>query len=449
MKKTKELLLIIIFLVGIMVLNNTVFASSNVLKVVEQSSETKYLENDQGYISKTIVDSDEKAGEVTIELKLGNTSNKENIITNQITENSEIVLVIDDSGSMIEYISTGISREEAVYNAAEELVNKLFSNYNNIKIGVVKFAGGFEGSIDDAKKMCDLTNNKETVISAINAEANVGGTTNLEAGILVAKTEFSTDASNKIMIILTDGAPNGSTRESEKTTKEATKETLINTSNSGINIITMLTEIENEEIALNIFGTQENPTVGKYYYIADSDISKIISDSIYNDVVEKIHVLNEQITETKIVDYFPQDITDNFEFSYEGDGSIGTKTDSIDAETNTITWNIGTLKGDEVATLRYKLKLKDMNNSALLEKVISTNEKVVLTYKDNENKDYTVILDSSPKIKLTNEEKVDETIASVILPKTGKDIMIYGVIAVVAIIGLLAAKKYYKYKDIK
>ena len=50
MKRTEEILFLIIFLVGILLLNNIAYASSNVLKVVEQSSETKYLENDQGYI---------------------------------------------------------------------------------------------------------------------------------------------------------------------------------------------------------------------------------------------------------------------------------------------------------------------------------------------------------------------------------------------------------------
>lgn len=42
-----------------------------------------------------------------------------------------------------------------------------------------------------------------------------------------------------------------------------------------------------------------------------------------------------------------------------------------------------------------------MKNKDLLNKTISTNEKVVLTYKDIEQKDYTVTLTSSPKIQLS------------------------------------------------
>lgn len=432
----------------ILMFSTNVFATTNVLKVVEKSSETKKLENDQGYISKTIVDSDEENGEVTIELKLENTS-EEKVQTTTTTSNgsAEIVLVIDDSGSMSDEISAGITRREAVYNASKELVNKVFDTYNNVKIGVVKFGGG-DDTIEDAQKMCDLTNNKETVLSAITAESNVTGATNLEAGILVAKGMYSTDNTNKIMIILTDGIPNSAIPDNDKSVTEITKETLINTSNSGINVVTMLTETDYPDYAEEIFGTPTNPTVGKYYYIADSSITTIISDSIYNDVIEKIHIPNENITETKIIDYFPKDIMDNFEFSYVGNPSMGTISDKIDDTTKTITWNIGTVKDLEVASVKYKLKLKDMNNTNLFDKVIATNEKVVLTYKDAQAADYTVTLDSSPKIKLTEQKEDDDSVATTKIPKTGIKSAIVVVIGVAAIGGAIFYTKYNKFKNI-
>lgn len=42
------------------------------LDIVQKASETKYLDNNQGNISKTIVDSNSVTGEITIELKLEN-----------------------------------------------------------------------------------------------------------------------------------------------------------------------------------------------------------------------------------------------------------------------------------------------------------------------------------------------------------------------------------------
>ena len=57
-----------------------------------------------------------------------------------------------------------------------------------------------------------------------------------------------------------------------------------------------------------------------------------------------------------------------------------------------------------ISSLEYTLKIKNINNSALLEKVISTNEKVEVEYKDAEETEKTVTLTSSPKIKLTQKE---------------------------------------------
>ena len=111
-----------------------------------------------------------------------------------------------------------------------------------------------------------------------------------------------------------------------------------------------------------------------------------------------------------------------------------------------------------------------MKNEQLLNKTISTNEKVVLTYKDTNSKDYTLILSSSPKIQLSelkeelnttvnsnqstetvnNVDNKDNTIiASGKLPQTGINITIIFVILLIAIISLIIYKKYNSYKDIK
>ena len=179
----------------------------------------------------------------------------------------------------------------------------------------------------------------------------------------------------------------------------------------------------------------------------------------------------------KITDYFPTDITDNFEFSYVGKPSVGTASTGIDTKTNTIEWNIGTLKGDEVATLQYKLKIKDMKNQKLLNKTISTNEKVVLNYTDTDATDYTVTLSSSPKIQLFevkdiniggdidingnieingninggngSSSKKDNTTATGNIPQTGMNYAVISAIALIAIISIVSYKKYITYKDVK
>ena len=152
-----------------------------------------------------------------------------------------------------------------------------------------------------------------------------------------------------------------------------------------------------------MYGTIDSPYSGKIYMIDDSNLQQIITEVVYEDISKNIQ---NPINKIKIVDYFPEEIIENFDFAYVGNPSVGKVTEGIDPENKTIEWDIDTLKGDEVATLQYKLKIKDMKNEELLDKVISTNEKVVLTYQDIGAQEYTVELTSSPKISL--EEIKDE-----------------------------------------
>ena len=270
------------------------------------------------------------------------------------------------------------------------------------------------------------------------------------------------------------------TKINKLTTAQLTKQELINLNNLNVNIITMMTELESTKTAEEIFGTQENPTVGKYYYIADSDIDQIIKNNIYNDIIENID--NYQMQNVKIVDFFPQDITENFEFSYVANPNMGTTSKKIDENYKNIQWDIGTLKSGEVATLKYKLKIKNINNDELLNKTISTNEKVIVTYTDKSSKDYTVTLDDSPKIQLIKEKEVindnkddntkdsleknendenkkeesenvnepkDSTQASGMLPNTGKGMMILLNFLIVSVISVILYKKNRKFGDIR
>lgn len=409
------------------------------LDIIQKASETKYLENDQGYISKTIVDSNANTGEVTIELKLSNTKKE----TEQVTyDSTELVFVVDNSFSMEEIVSENKTRRDIVIESAKDFTSNLFKDVSNLKVGLVYYYGWDSedegqtslqtyGTIDTAKILSNLTSNESDIQNALTSLSSKGYNygTNTDAGLQRAKSMFSSSkTAQKFIILLSDGVPNHAVGESiatgglfnpsaathTKNVNAKTKATMQSISSSNINLITLLTGLKDlsedeTEILETVFGTTENPTVGSLYNIADTDISKIIKEKIYVEVLEKVQ---NPINSTKIIDYFPKDITDNFEFSYVGNPSIGTVSDSIDNQTNTIEWNIGTLKGDEIATLKYKLKIKDMKNEQLLNKTIATNEKVVLTYKDTDSNDYTVTLSSSPKIQLSEvKEELTATIS--------------------------------------
>lgn len=452
------------------------------LNVVQNASETKYLENDQGYISKTIVDSNSDTGEVTIELKLSNTK-KETSKSND----TEIILVIDNSASMDLKTAEGKTRKSILLDSAKNLVNTTFDTSNNVRMGIVKFCGetGLWAPLYAASVITEPTSQREDVIAGLTTieDKSTESGTNIQKGLIKAEELFSESNGNKVIILLTDGCPtedgernnvgNSQMVMSNKTYNTIlsnTKNELININKKGIRLISLMTGVNSNDVdeegniitnteddlqaIKTIFGTEDNPTAGKFYNAKTIDLSQVIQNDITKDVQE---ILNTPLNTIKVTDYFPKDITDNFEFSYVGNPSIGTVSDSIDNETNTIEWNIETLKGNEIATLRYKLKIKDMKNEKLLNKTIATNEKVVLMYKDTDSKDYTVTLSSSPKIQLTEVKEEsnaainnDPTIkATGILPNAGVSIKILFIIVLIILFSIITYKKYNSYKDIK
>lgn len=477
---------LIFFIVGGIFSN--VFASDlkTSLEIIEKASETKYLDNNQGNLVKTIVDSNKDTGEVTVELKLSNVKKE----TTKNTE-TEIILVVDNSGSMDFKTAEGKTRKQILMKSAKELVNKVFETSTNVKMGIVDFAGKTGlWSFVASSVITRPTSNKEDVLAGLTKMENSSteSGTNIQMGLMKAEETFSKETGNKVIILLTDGCPNEDGVEDENGTVhhvynnemvltnetyniilQNTKNELLNIKQKGITLISLMTGLNSDDVDKDgniitsteddikaieiIFGTQENPTTGKFYNAKTTDVNNVIQNDIVKDVQE---ILNSPLNTVKIVDYFPEDIMDNFEFSYVGSPSVGTTSDTIDTETKTVTWDIGTLKGDEVATLRYKLKIKDMKNTGLLNKTIATNEKVVLTYKDIESKDYTVELTSSPKIQLSEVKNdvpnngEDKTIAPIgKLPNAGLSTMAIVLIAIIMLIVIINYKKYKNLKDVK
>ena len=506
------------------------------LDVIQMASETKYLEDNQGSISKKIVESDPDTGEVTIELKISNTREKEE--GQEEFENTEIYLMVSENI---------VLKEETItkyLNNIEELVSKIFNYNSKTKVGIIGITGTIRdtwvdeetgklvtedgdegtvyGNVTNAEIVVELTDNLDTIMSGLE-NMNTSKTsyyTNLQAAIRLANNNYS-DNTNKILISLYDDVPNIAIGVCSQvsasyymTVEEAiashfeeiatyTRNEILKlkTSNTAFLLLRpedtrynstwynsttgeKLLDFDGSPYVQKLYGTIENPTHGKMYNFTDETIDQVITENIYEDV-EKI--INPDMNETEVVDYFPEEIVDNFDLSYVGDPSHGIISDSIDLENRTISWNIGTLKCDEVATLRYKLKIKDMQNTDLLNKAIATNEKVVLTYKDMYSNAYTIELTSSPIIQLSEIEeeeepiispspepqppeiedeerpisptpeskspeakKEDDTTIKGILPQTGvgKTIWVASVIAIISASAILY-KKYDKYKDIK
>ena len=455
----KKKIALTIFLL-ITMITTTVFASAKStdvsMEVVEDNVCTIKLNEDSEF-EKKMIEYDLKKHQVTLQLKVANNSKK-------VIPSGEMMLVIDSSSSMDEIVSGTTTRKDLVLNSANKLVEELLkANPTSLKIGVTTFSTGNEkdsngylitGTEADAQKVCDFTNDVSTLTSKISAIQGTGQYTDLDAGLKLAKSQFTNDNTNKYMIILTDGLPNLAVGNNDLVTYDGltkiiaqTKSTL--TSLENVDVYTMLTGIDNEEatfrtdgtnkytygqVIQEVFGTEENPTKGKFYKIQDNEIEQTITNKIRNELLPVENAL-EDIT---VIDYFPQYMVDNFEMTYVDGIDVSNVSPKIDTETNSITWNLAKLEAGQTAIIQYKLTLKDEFDETIIDKVLDTNQKVDVGYKDFDGQTKSQTSNVTPKIKLVKED-----IAPTPIPKAGLTVapfvMIIG-IAIVVFLGFKARK---------
>lgn len=434
MKKT---FFVTVFLIAILVTTLSFASYSTVtMEVVEEPVCTIDISENSKF-EKKLISKDLANKEVTLQLQVTNGEDYSK-------PTGEIILLIDNSLSMEEKISTeenAPSRKDVVFQSAQTLVTNLLQDNDKLKVGAVRFSSNEdvdkEASLEDASLVHELTNDATALNTAIaGIEAN-GPRTDLDAGLEVARSQFSNEENNKYLIILTDGVPNlaiGNNDYFSPEVVDTTKQKLSSISSSGINVITMLTTIDNEDgsptnddrtyksIIDEIFGTEDNPNAGKFYYIDDNEIEKTITEDIYNDLLP----VSKSLTNIKIVDYFPKEIIDNFDFAYVSNANIGEISAEVDKTNNSITWTIPELKSGETATVQYKLKLKENFDSSIVGKILDTNEKVDITYTDFDGNPGNKTSEVTPKLKLSEPPAE--------LPKAG----ITGLVAVTALaVGIL------------
>ena len=375
---------------------------------------------------------------------------------------ANVVLLIDASRSMStnQVLINGerMTRKEAVLESAQTLVDKLLEANPNIKIGVVEFATStetddegytIEGTDLDAKTVTDeLTNDADTIKAALNTVSTdvMGARTNLEVGLDAANALLQTNNdpdTEDYIITLTDAIPNTARGVVGDTytdaTRVPTKNKIVELGKAGVNLISMLIEMSDDEIAVSqedpkptyrevaeeIFGTATKPTSGEVYYVQDEEVEDTVTNKIYASLVQEQYVLDNIV----IKDYFPQNIIDNFTYAQLTESNIGEVTAEVNKEDNSITWTIPSLEPGEEATFTYRISLNSEFNEEIVGINLPTNENVQITYDENgtpgssEN-------DKCPIIALDVLPEKD-------IPQTGiyTGMYIAGGIAVMAIIG--------------
>lgn len=433
----KKKIFITIFLLCILLANISMASYSTVtMSVVEEPICTIQL-GENSKFEKKLVDKDLNNKEVTLQLQVTNEETS-------LKPTGEIVLVLDNSDSMNDEISTGKTRKDLIFDSAKTLVTNLLTDNESLKLGIVSFSTNTdvakEGTIEDASVVSALSNDIDSLTNAISGiEAN-GPRTDLQSGLSLASTQFSEENNNKYIIVLTDGVPNVAIAYDNIYYSDdviaKTKSQLQSLDSDGINVITMLTGIEDEtyvpvgvtksfgEIISEIFGTPENPTVGKFYYVTDDEVEETITTDIYNSLLP-IKRIYKDIT---IVDYFPTEIIENFDFAYVSEANIGTISATVDKTNNSITWTIPELESGKTATVQYKLKLKENFSSDIVGKILDTNEKVDISYLDFDDTEQVKTSDVTPKLKLAEPP--------VTLPKAGITTLFitFGILAIALLV---------------
>ena len=194
-----------IFLILILIANISLASYSTVtMEVVEEPVCTIEI-GENSKFEKQLVEKNLNNKEVTIELKVTNGEST-------LQPNGELVLVIDNSDSMKNEVSRSAIRRDLVYKASETLLNKALENNNDLKVSIVSFSSNSdvsqEATLADATLVSPLSSDLASLTNALsNIEAN-GPRTDLDAGLTLGMEQFTEDATNKYMIVVTDGVPN-------------------------------------------------------------------------------------------------------------------------------------------------------------------------------------------------------------------------------------------------
>ena len=433
----KKSVFITLFLILILITNISFADYETVMMTVVEEPVCTIEIGENSKFEKKLVEKNLNNKEVTLQLQVTNEETS-------LQPTGEIMLVIDNSMSMEETVEGTTTREDLVIESANTLVNTILDGNEHLKVGVVSFSTNAdvskEGTIEDANLVSDLSSDPQALVSAISNIQYTGPRTDLESGLSLASQYFTEEDNNKYVIVLTDGVPNvalnydGIYYSDDVINK--TKAQLQALDTAGYNVITMLTGISNPDsvpatrqddktygdIIEEIFGTESAPTVGKFYYVQDSEIEQTITDDIYNDLLP----IEQVITDIVITDYFPQEIIDNFDFAYVSEPNIGNISAEVNPENNSITWTISELRLGETATVQYKLSLKEDFDSSIVGKILDTNEKVDISYTDLDGETVEDTSDVTPKLKLTEPP--------VKLPAAGTPLMITLFVAVVGVI---------------
>jgi hypothetical protein len=363
------------------------------------------------YLNKTAVQKSGSTNEWNVTLTVSGSSS-----TTKTT--SDIVIVFDASGSMANYMTKA-------KNGAKTIVNTVLSGNKSqtTRVAAVAFSGGIDNS-------CNLSNSASYVNGVIDS-FYAGGGTNTQLGIYTAEQLLkSSTATNKFIVLLSDGEPTYSYKASSATKYTSTNNPLVSYSditrsnftlsgfdydnllgfgnsynlgsdsyyayssaddsyvtvnNNGVGTISeaMNAKSSSTEIYSIGYNLSSDNNYGKYvlrnvasganyYKSATTSNIEAVCAEIAGNIENKISATNSQVIDI-VGGHF------DLESSTVSADSGATATASKNASGNdVITWNTGNI-GTATKTLTYTVKLKEDGATGEL----PTNESAVISYTDS------------------------------------------------------------------
>ncbi len=332
----KSLALILTFIMVLALVPSVALAEGEEGKVTI----TKTLESD-------VPDND---GNYTIKLTV-----QGNPVTQNVQPNADVVLVIDCSGSMDEN-----NRMKTAKKAGKEFAGGILKKDSGNKMAVIGFssAGVFSSAIDVAT---DLTDNQNTILSAINS-MRAGSGTDYTAALTKAKQILGVRNSRpKYVVFISDGAP-GPYGNSIGNVNWDGSEQVAQLKNAGVTIYTIGIALDgNNNQAAREYLKSMATSPSHFRNITDANLNTQLETILteWAAQINEVHAGTNAVMVDVINDGF-------FDFVSADDGL------TYDGDAKSLTWDIGDiLKAEQSITFKIKPKdgwtgTKDTNKSCKL-----------------------------------------------------------------------------------
>lgn len=467
----------------------------------KEITKEKIFNGNQGTLKNKVIDVNSKTSEIRGEISFLNTVENTSIKQND----TEIFIMIPES-----IVLTEDFPEYASYIST--FSEKVFDKNSSTKIGIIGIKGTINsskvvdgktvwgdddegyvpGREEDAEILVNPTNDVEKLnigISNMNSEEK-NYNVNLQAAIRLANKSYSEDV-NKILISLYDNVPRiaigvprtvqgyeggveEAVRERNQLLVDLTKGEIDKLQENKVSFILLrpddtsydqkwylvetgelVFELDGSEYVQQLYGTVEEPNYGKMYSLNDNSLEEIVTEYIYEDIMEEI---NKVLNNLKITYIFSEEVREYFDITILNNDMTNIEDSELENE-GKITCLVEKMVKDDNVSIEYMLKLKDKDCAKILNKEISISQASI------EADTFSKLEIESPKIKITavedkkenttNEvknntipEEVDNTIAPGKLPYTGKVVLLVGFILIIMMIGI-SIKKNIDMKDVK